>query len=164
MSEERYENSHLYKIRHSLAHVMAQAVLEKYPDAKIAIGPPIEDGFYYDFELPSEFSEDDLKDIEKRMRKIVSQNHEFRMREVSPDEAREMFDDQPYKLALIDELVAAGETLSTYRQDTFEDLCRGPHVAYTGQVPAEGLKLMSVAGAYWRGDEEEPMLQRILRS
>src|SRR5688572_20809626 len=91
MSEERYENSHLYKIRHSLAHVMAQAVLEKYPEARIAIGPPIEDGFYYDFDLPPDFSEEDLKDIEKRMRKIVSGNHAFTTREITPDEGRALF-------------------------------------------------------------------------
>src|SRR5690606_777452 len=101
----RYEDSKLFRIRHSLAHVMAQAVLEKYPDAGIAIGPPIEDGFYYDFELPSEFSEEDLKDIEKRMRKIVSGNYEFTVREISPDEGREIFKNQPYKLELIEDLV-----------------------------------------------------------
>ena len=105
MSEERYEDSQLYKIRHSAAHVMAQAMLERFPEAKIAIGPPIEDGFYYDFDLPAAISEDDIKWVEKRMKKILSQRHAFAMREVSAVEARELFYDQPYKLELIDDLV-----------------------------------------------------------
>ena len=138
------EKDQLYKIRHSAAHVMAQAVLERYPDAKLAIGPPIDDGFYYDFDLgieedgkPRSFSPDDLEAIQKRMRQIIAGKHEFYYREVSPDEARELFKNQPYKLELIDGLIVGGtdesgdeinETpaLSTYQQDTFEDLCRGP--------------------------------------
>ena len=103
--QKRYEDSKLYRIRHSLAHVMAQAVLEQFPDAKIAIGPPIEDGFYYDFELPEDFSEKDLKGIEKRMKKIIGGNHPFEVREITPEEGRELFADQPYKLELIDDLV-----------------------------------------------------------
>jgi threonyl-tRNA synthetase len=169
----------LYKIRHSAAHVMAEAVLELYPDAKIAIGPPIDTGFYYDFDLgkdeggrPRTFSPEDLEQIERRMRQIVAGKHPFVYREVSAEEARHLFAGQPYKLELIDGL-AKGEVdeygnevqekpvISTYRQDTFEDLCRGPHVEHTGQIPPDGFKLMSVAGAYWRGDEHNPMLQRI---
>ncbi len=169
----------LYKIRHSAAHVMAQAVLELYPEAKYAIGPPIDNGFYYDFDLgvdqdgsPRTFRPDDLKTIEKRMRQIIGGKHQFAYREVSDTEARQLFADQPYKLELIDGL-AQGEideygneitekpVISTYKHDTFEDLCRGPHVEHTGQIVANAFQLLSVAGAYWRGDEKNPMLQRI---
>lgn len=175
MPEERYEDSKLYKIRHSLAHVMAQAVLEKYPETKIAIGPPIEDGFYYDFDLPPEFSEDDLKDIEKRMKKISSQKHEFIRREITPDEGREIFADQPYKLELLEDLVKGrvddngnsiaepAEQLTIYTQSTFTDLCRGPHLESTKDIngKAFSIRFRKPAGAYWRGDEKRPMLTRI---
>jgi threonyl-tRNA synthetase len=158
---------------------MAQAVLELYPDAKLAIGPPIESGFYYDFDLGVDedgntrsFTPEDLDAIEKRMRQIVSGKHEYQYSEVSAEEARKLFADQPYKLELIQGLVEGGideygeETdeeviISTYKHDTFEDLCRGPHVEHTGQIPPDGFKLLSVAGAYWRGDENNTMLQRI---
>ena len=176
---ENSEKDLLYKIRHSTAHMMAQAVMELYPEAKLAIGPPIENGFYYDFDLgtdndgkPVAFSPEDLKKIEKRMRQIAAGKHEFNYREIGPDEARELFKDQPYKLELIDGLIegnadeygtAIDETpvLSTYRQDTFEDLCRGPHVENTGEIRPDAFKLLTVAGAYWRGDENSAMLQRI---
>jgi threonyl-tRNA synthetase len=173
------EKDQLYKIRHSAAHVMAQAVLELYPEAKIAIGPPIENGFYYDFDLgkdesgkPRTFTPEDLDKISKRMRQIIGGKHPFAYRQVSADEARELFREQPFKLELIEGL-AKGEVdeygnesqepvaISTYRHDTFEDLCRGPHVEHTGQIPPDAFALMSVAGAYWRGDEHNPMLQRI---
>lgn len=173
------EQDQLYKIRHSLAHIMAEAVLELYPEAKIAIGPPIDTGFYYDFDLgmdengkPRTFTPEDLAAIEKRMRQIIGGKHPFEYREVSADEARELFRDQPYKLELIEGLekgevdengneLSAPPVISTYKQDTFEDLCRGPHVEHTGKIPSDAFKLMSVAGAYWRGDEHNPMLQRI---
>jgi threonyl-tRNA synthetase len=169
---ERYEDSHLYRIRHSLSHVMAQAVLEIFPQGRIAIGPPIEDGFYYDFSLPRPLTEEDLVRIEARMREIVKGNHAFTRREISADEARRLFADQPFKLELIDGLEKGGldeygnktgeaVVISTYKQDTFEDLCRGPHVATTGEIDPEGFKLMSVAGAYWRGDSNREQLQRI---
>ena len=176
---ERTESEQLYKIRHSAAHVMAEAVLELYPEAKIAIGPPIDTGFYYDFDLgkgadgkPRTFSPEDLEQIEKRMRQIIGGRHPFTYREVSADEARALFHDQPYKLELIDGLakgqideygneVASGQIISTYNQDTLEDLCRGPHVEHTGQIPPDAFKLMKVAGAYWRGDEANARLQRI---
>jgi threonyl-tRNA synthetase len=176
---DEQEQDKLYRIRHSAAHVMAEAVLELYPEAKIAIGPPIETGFYYDFDLgkdadgkPRTFSPEDLEQIEKRMRQIISGKHKFDYREVSADEARTLFHDQPYKLELIEGLakgdvdeygneVKSKVVISTYKQDTFEDLCRGPHVEHTGQIPPDAFKLMSVAGAYWRGDENNPMLQRI---
>ncbi|MEM7125411.1 MAG: threonine--tRNA ligase [Chloroflexota bacterium] len=172
-------NPQLYKIRHSAAHVMAQAVMELYPEAKFAIGPPIDTGFYYDFDLGQNedgsnrgFSPEELEEIEKRMRKIIGGKHEFGYKEVSADEARQIFADQPYKLELIEGL-AKGEVdeygneldeapvISTYTHDTFEDLCRGPHVDHTGKIPPDGFKLMSIAGAYWRGDEENQMLQRV---
>ena len=162
----------LYKIRHSAAHVMAQAVREIFPAASIAIGPPIDDGFYYDFDLPRALTPDDLADIESRMRRIINGKHAFVYREVTAAEARVIFADQAYKLELIDGLAAGQDenggaananavVISTYKQDTFEDLCRGPHVANTKEIPADGFKLMSVAGAYWRGDEKRPQLQRI---
>ena len=178
-NSERAESEQLYKIRHSAAHVMAEAVLELYPEAKIAIGPPIDTGFYYDFDLgkgpdgkPRTFSPEDLERIEKRMRQIIAGKHPFVYRQVSADEARALFHDQPYKLDLIDGLahgqldeygneVASAPVISTYKHDTFEDLCRGPHVEHTGQIPPDAFKLMSVAGAYWRGDEANSMLQRI---
>ncbi len=173
------EKDQLYKLRHSAAHVMAQAVLELYPEAKIAIGPPIDTGFYYDFDLgrdahgkPISFTPEDLEAVEKRMRQIIAGKHPFVYREVSADAARALFGDQPYKLELIGGLEKGGideygnevqekPVISTYKQDTFEDLCRGPHVEHTGQIPPDSFKLMTVAGAYWRGDEANPMLQRI---
>jgi len=164
----RYEESELYRLRHTAAHVMAQAVLELYPGAKLGIGPPIDDGFYYDFDLgqnedgkPRTFSPDDLGAIEKRMRQIIAGRHRLVYREIDADEARDLFRNQPYKLELIADLEGRGERISTYRHDTFEDLCRGPHVAHTGKIPQDAVKLTSVAGAYWRGDEGNPMLQRI---
>ncbi len=167
-----------YRLRHSLAHVMAEAVLEIFPDAKIAIGPPIENGFYYDFDLPRPLTDEDLQDVEQRMRRIIAGNYPFVYREVSAGEARAFFAKQPYKLELIEGLArgqdeygestatgngadGAGNVISTYKHDTFEDLCRGPHLEHTGQIPADAFKLTSVAGAYWRGDEKRPMLQRI---
>jgi threonyl-tRNA synthetase len=179
MKSNQLGKDKLYKLRHSAAHVMAQAVLQLYPEAKLGIGPPIDTGFYYDFDLgkgddnkPRTFTPDDLEDIEKRMRQIIAGQHEFVYREVSADQARQIFRDQAYKLELIDGLdhgevdEYGNETdekpvISTYTQDSFEDLCRGPHVEHTGKIPADGFKLMTVAGAYWRGDEANPMLQRI---
>jgi threonyl-tRNA synthetase len=171
---ERYENSKLYRIRHSTAHVMAQAVLEKFPGAQIAIGPPIEDGFYYDFDLPRPLTEEDLAEIEARMREIIKDDYKFVRKEVSADEARAIFSDQKYKQELIDGLEAGdvdeyGEktdedvVISTYTQDTFEDLCRGPHVDSTGAINPDALSITfkPPAGAYWRGDENREMLTRI---
>lgn len=188
MKEEEnlpYEQTELYRLRHTAAHVMAQAVLELFPQAKIAIGPPIEDGFYYDFDLgldqngrPVTFTAEDLDRIEKRMRQIIVGKHPLRYRVVTADEARELFKDQPYKLEIIDGLLR-GEfnensdniddrqraidelVISTYKHDTFEDLCKGPHVAHTGMIPLDAFQLTGTAAAYWRGDESRPMLQRI---
>jgi threonyl-tRNA synthetase len=165
------ENDPYYRLRHSFAHVMAQAVLEIFPDVRFAIGPPIENGFYYDFDLPRAITPDDLEQIEERMRRIIAGNHPFVYRVLSAEEARAFFQEQPYKLELIEGLAQGqdeyGDTdsgstvISTYRQDSFEDLCRGPHVEHTGELPPDAFKLTNVAGAYWRGDENRPMLQRI---
>ena len=171
--QERYEESDLYRIRHSAAHVMAQAVMEMFPGlARIAIGPPIENGFYYDFDLPRPLTPEDLEKIEARMKEILRGDHPFQRRELSAGEARRLFHDQPYKVELIDGL-EHGQTdeygqetqeapvISTYSHDAFTDLCRGPHVDNTREINPEAVKLLSVAGAYWRGDEKRPMLQRI---
>ncbi len=173
MSENiRYEDSQLYRIRHSAAHVMAQAVLEFYPDAKYTIGPPIENGFYYDFDLPHPITQEDLEKIEKRMRQIVAGQHPFIKKVISAEEARQIFKDQPYKLELIEGLEKGGfdeygnplntkPEISIYQHDQFTDLCRGPHVENTKQINPSAFKLMSIAGAYWRGDEKNKMLTRI---
>jgi threonyl-tRNA synthetase len=149
---------HLARMRHSAAHVMAEAILQMFPDARFAIGPAIDEGFYYDFELPRSLSPDDLGQIESRMKKIVKNREVFERNEVSREEALEIFADQPYKVELIRDL-PEDETISTYRQGEFLDLCRGPHVEDTGRIGA--FKLLSIAGAYWRGDENRPMLQRV---
>lgn len=169
---ERYQDTQLYRIRHSAAHIMAQAVLEMFPGAKFAIGPAIEDGFYYDFDLPRTLTPEDLEQIERRMREIIKGDYKFERRELSADEARQIFTDQPYKLELIEGLEKGGTdeygnpleekpVISTYQHDTFVDLCRGPHVESTGKINPKAIKLMNVSGAYWRGDENNPMLQRI---
>jgi len=152
--------SELWKKRHTAAHVMAQAVLEIFPDAQLAIGPPIEDGFYYDFDLPRTLTPDDLADIEARMRRIQGENLPLTRSEKPREEALtwEREHGQSYKVELINDL-PEGETISFYTQGPFTDLCRGPHVAGTGQIGV--FKLDRVAGAYWRGDERRPQLQRI---
>jgi threonyl-tRNA synthetase len=147
----------LEKMRHSASHVMAEAVQCLFPGAKFGIGPMIENGFYYDFELPRALAPEDLPVIENKMREIVSQDVPFVSKELSKDEARKLFAAQPYKLELIDEIADANVTI--YEQGSFTDLCRGPHLASTGEVKA--FKLTHLAGAYWRGDEKRPMLQRI---
>lgn len=170
--KSEYEQSQLYRIRHSAAHVMAQAVLEKFPDGKVAIGPAIEDGFYYDFDLPRPLTPDDLEAIEKRMRGIIQSKESFERKVISADEAKKLFKDQPFKLELIEGLEAGKEDedgnpleekpeISIYTSGAFVDLCRGPHVNSTSEINPQAIKLMSVAGAYWRGDEKRPMLQRI---
>ena len=159
-----YQESQLYKIRHSLSHVLAQAVLEIFSKAKLAIGPATEDGFYYDFDLPRTLVESDLPKIEKRMQEIVKAKHKFVRREITLAEGRELFKDQPYKLELINDLAAEqGDslTLTTYKHDSFEDLCRGPHVESLADINSKAFKLTKFAGAYWRGDEKQKQLQRI---
>lgn len=169
---EDYEKSELYRIRHSASHVMAEAVLEMFPDARVAIGPAIEDGFYYDFDLPRSLTPEDLEVIENRMKELIKSKEDFVYQEISADEAREIFKDQPYKLELIDGLEHGNldddgnpteekQIISTYSSGKFVDLCRGPHVESTAQINPTAIKLLNVAGAYWRGDEKRPMLQRI---
>ena len=153
-------------LRHSTAHVMAQAVLQLWPGAKFAIGPPVENGFYYDFELPGEahFTDEDLERIEARMREIVAEDQPFVREEMSREDGLALFADQPYKVEITESVDPSegveGPEVSAYRNPPeFVDLCRGPHVPSTGSLGA--FKLMRVAGAYWRGDEHRPQLQRI---
>jgi threonyl-tRNA synthetase len=151
---------------------MAQAVIELFPEAKYTIGPPVENGFYYDFDLPRNLTPEDLEAIEKRMRQIVQGKHEFKKTVLSAEEAKQIFKDQPYKLELIEGLEKGGldeygnplkekPDISIYQHDSFTDLCRGPHVESTKEIRQDAFKLMNVAGAYWRGDEHNKMLQRI---
>ena len=150
-------NADIATLRHSAAHVLAQAVKELHPEVKLGIGPAIEDGFYYDFDRLEGFTPEDLERIEARMREIVAADLPFARREATKAEAERVFADDPYKLELIQEIEEP--ILTIYEQGAFADLCRGPHLASTGQVKA--FKLLSVAGAYWRGSENNPMLQRI---
>jgi len=148
-------------IRHSCAHVMAEAVLHLYPDTKIAIGPAIDTGFYYDFDFgETKISDADFPAIEKEMRKILASNAEFVRKEVSKAEALSLFKDQPYKVELINDL-PADAVITTYEQDGYLDLCRGPHVASTKEINGQAFKLTKVAGAYWRGDSDRQMLTRL---
>jgi threonyl-tRNA synthetase len=139
---------------------MAEAVMHVFPGAKFAIGPSIEDGFYYDFALPRPLTPEDLETIEASMKEIIKARYPFERKEISRSEAEEMFADQPYKLELIADM-PEDEVISIYTQGEFTDLCRGPHVDNTEQVNPGAFKLLKVAGAYWRGDEKRPMLQRI---
>ena len=150
--------AHRNAMRHSAAHVMADAVLKLFPEAKMGIGPPIQDGFYYDFEVSRPFTPEDLEKIEKLMRETISGGFPFQREDLSRADAETMFSDQPYKIELIEGL-SEDAVISIYRHDEFVDLCQGPHVHGTSDIPA--MKLLSVAGAYWRGDEKRPMLQRI---
>ncbi len=175
MSKADYKNSQLYRIRHSTAHVMAQAMLERFPEAQIAIGPPIEDGFYYDFDLPRPVSDEDLQWVENRMRDIIRGGYDFTEQEVTPDEARAFFKNQKYKVELINDLVAGrvddmgneiaqpAEKITFWTQDKFTDLCRGPHVKNTREINPDAISITfkAPAGAYWRGDEDREQLTRI---
>src|SRR3990172_5750715 len=158
MSLEQYpRDERLYRTRHSAAHMMAEAVVEMFPEAQFAIGPPIDNGFYYDFLLPRALTPEDLPEIEGRMRERLASNVPFVHSEMTKAEALAQFAAQPFKVELIEGI--ADEKVSLYKQGEFLDLCEGPHVEHTGQVPP--FKLVNVAGAYWRGDEKRPMLQRI---
>lgn len=156
-STEAQAQARLESMRHSAAHIMAEAVASLFPEAKLGIGPATADGFYYDFGLPRSLTPDDLDSIEARMRELIASDSPFVHEEVDKESARKTFGSQPYKLELIGEL--PDEEVTVYRQRSFVDLCRGPHVASTGEVKA--FKLLSIAGAYWRGDEHQPMLQRV---
>ena len=166
-------NDEYYAYRHSAAHVLATAVLEVFPDAKFGIGPPIQDGFYYDFDLPRALTDEDLADFENRMRRIIKEDQPFECTEVTQEEALAMSEGQPYKTELI-ELISSGNLddnlersvgdapkLTMYRNGDFVDLCRGPHVESTGKLHPKGIKLFHVSSAYWRGNEKNPQLQRI---
>ena len=175
-----YIETELYRIRHSAAHVMAEAVVDLFPEVRLAIGPPVEDGFYYDFDLgkdergkPRTFSPEDLERIEERMKELLRDNAEFQHTTMGIDEALAFFRDQPYKVELIKDL-AAGKVdemgnptaepateVGIYRQRDFVDLCRGPHVGRTRDIKSNAVKLLRTGGAYWRGDEKNPQLQRI---
>jgi threonyl-tRNA synthetase len=180
MSTEHHKtDDEIYRLRHSTAHVLANAVVDLFPHAKVAIGPPITDGFYYDFDLGKDenggnktFTPEDLERLEERMREIIRENNTFQYREVSLEEAQQLFKNQPYKMELIDGIAKGGvneygeesdekPVISTFTEGHFEDLCRGPHVERTGLINPEAIKLLNVSGAYWRGNEKNPMLQRI---
>ena len=161
----------LYKVRHSFAHVLAQAVVERFPNAKPTIGPPVEFGFYYDFDLEDAPSDADLNWISDRMRQIIKGKHAFQVREISAAEGKELFKNNPYKTELIDGLSAGQDeygnsaqagaaTITVYRQDTFSDLCRGPHVEKTSDLDPKAFKITQVTGSYWRGDEKNKALRR----
>ena len=147
----------LFRMRHSAAHILAEAVLEMFPDAKYAIGPPVDDGFYYDFELPRSLTPEDLEALQGRMSQSVNANLSIAGEQISKDAARDIFANQPYKLELIDEI--EDDTVGHFKHGEFQDLCRGGHTETTGQVGA--FKLDRIAGAYWRGNENNTMLQRI---
>ena len=154
------KNEKLATLRHSMSHVMAEAVLQMFPEAQIAIGPSIENGFYYDFDLPRALIPSDLDEITKRMQAIIAEGKPFIRKEVTKSEAADFFKDQKYKLELLD-AIEEGQTITLYNQGGFTDLCRGPHVESTNQLNSKAFKLTSIAGAYWRGKETNPMLTRI---
>jgi threonyl-tRNA synthetase len=159
INKEKLEDEKLERMRHSASHIMAEAVQSIFPDAKFAIGPAIDNGFYYDFDLPRPLSPDDLPVIEAKMVEIIASNSQFVREEITKEKARELFASQPYKLELIDDL--PDEKVSIYRQGSFLDLCRGPHINYAKEIPRNAFKLDKIAGAYWRGSEKNRMLQRV---
>lgn len=165
MQQDAPVKDDLYKIRHSLAHVMAQAVLEMRPGTKLGFGPPIDNGFYYDFILSEPLQDSDFKELEKRMRKIINQDQEFTEENLSKEDAMARLDDmgEPYKREYAEELFATRDmdTLRFYRNGPFLDMCEGPHVPSTKAIPADGFKIRSIAGAYWRGDHRNVMMTRL---
>ncbi len=165
---EKYEPKHkmdesLFRMRHSLAHVLAEAVLQVRPKAQLGFGPPIRSGFYYDFKLEEPLTESDLPDIERRMRKIIQERQEFKREDLPKEQALKKLEGmgQELKVEYAQELLKAGENLSFYFSGPFVDMCEGPHVSDTSKIPINGFKLDSVAGSYWRGDSHRPMLTRI---
>ena len=154
--------ANLDHIRHSLAHILAAAVLKKFPDAKLGIGPTIDDGFYYDFLLPRTLTPEDLKEFEKSMKKMIGQKLPFVGKEITTAEGKKLFKNQPFKLELIKEFSQEKKPLTVYSTgDIFTDLCRGGHVENTKEINADGFKLDRLAGAYWKGDEKNQQLQRV---
>jgi threonyl-tRNA synthetase len=158
LTEDDGDVDSLYVLRHSAAHVLATAVRSLWPDAGIGFGPPIADGFYYDFDVEQPFTPEDLERIEAKMAEVIAADDSFDFLALERGQAEELFSDDPYKRERLDE-IPEGETISVYRDGEFLDLCRGPHLASTGRV--KNTKLLHAAGAYWRGDERRPMLQRI---
>lgn len=163
MTMNKAEDTQLYRIRHSLAHVLAQAVLEIRPEAKLGFGPPVENGFYYDFDLEDPLSPEDLPVIEKRMKKIIKSRQTFECEELNGEEMRTRLAEigQEYKIEQVNDLDAEGEILTLYRNGPFWDLCEGPHVESTAEIPKNCFSLDSLAGAYWKGSEKNKMLQRV---
>ena len=159
------EDSSLYRIRHSLAHVLAQAVLEIREGSTLGFGPPIADGFYYDFVLSSPITDEDFPELERRMKKILKRGQRFYHEELNIDEAFDRIDEmgEPYKREYAQELAAKNDlkSLSFYRNGPFLDMCEGPHVDTTKEIPRDAFKLRNVAGAYWRGDSDNTMMTRI---
>lgn len=155
------EQKKIHKIRHSLSHLLATAVLEKWPDTKLGIGPVIENGFYYDFDFKKPISDTDLKELEGRMRDLIKEKIDFKKKSIAPTQARKMFAKAVYKLQLANELIKDKKTLSVYVSGKFTDLCSGPHVKNTSEINPQAFKLTSIAGAYWKGSEKNPMLTRI---
>jgi threonyl-tRNA synthetase len=153
-------NEKIHKIRHSLSHILAMAILSKFPDTQLAIGPVIDNGFYYDFLLPDTLSESDLPKIEKEMKKIISQKIKFEKSIISREEALEKYKEQKFKVELINDL-PKDEKISFYSSGDFSDLCAGPHVEFSTEINPKAFKLTSTAGAYWRGDENNQMLTRV---
>lgn len=157
-------NKQLEKIRHSLSHLLAMAILEKFPNAKLGIGPIIESGFYYDFDK-IKISDADLQELEKRMLELIKQNLKFKKETISPIASKKLFVKQPYKLELIKELQSASrrtkKPISIYKTGEFTDLCAGPHISSTKEINPDAFKLTKIAGAYWKGDEKNPMFTRI---
>lgn len=161
MSEYTFENEEFKKAyRHTTAHILAHAVKRLFPHAKLAIGPAIEDGFYYDFDVPEPFTQEDLERIEAEMKAVIKANYPLERFELPRDQALELMKDEPYKLEIINEL-PEDAVISFYRQGDFTDLCAGPHLSSTGRVKANAFKLTSCTGAYWRGDSSNKMLQRV---
>jgi threonyl-tRNA synthetase len=161
-----HEDLQLHKIRHSLSHLLAMAVLEKYPKTRLAIGPVIDTGFYYDFDFPKPISDDILPELEKRVRELAQEKLDFKKQEITYAQAKKLFKDAPYKLELVEELKKKKEKITVYitsRKNTplFTDLCSGPHVKNTSEIPADAFKITHLAGAYWRGDEKNKMLTRV---
>src|SRR5215210_811110 len=157
-TRDREDPDALYVLRHSAAHLLAEAARRLYPGTKVAIGPPIENGFYYDFDFPEPISEDALPRLEEEIRREIEEGREWQRLEVSREDARERFlaEKEPYKVELVD---TAGGAISFYKQGDFVDLCRGPHLQ--DAKPIKAVKLLSLAGAYWRGDETKPQLTRV---
>ena len=158
MDKEIFENGGKSTYWHTTSHILAQAVKRLFPETKLAIGPAIDNGFYYDFDAKENFTNDDLKKIEKEMKKIAKEGLKIERFELPRAEALELMKDEPYKVELINDL-PEDATISFYKQGDFTDLCAGPHLEKTSEVKA--VKLLSVTGAYWRGDEKNKMLQRI---